>query len=78
MATAQLTTVLDVLNSFDVGSPSHFGLVTPKKSLFEKNVEIIKKQGLKIINCWQATLLQNPSQSATMNILQLDDVALAL
>ncbi len=40
-------TVLDVLNSFDVGSPSHFGLVTPKKSLFEKNVEIIKKQGLK-------------------------------
>ena len=39
--------VLDVLNSFDVGLPSRFGFVSPQKSIVEKNVEIIKKQGLK-------------------------------
>ena len=43
--------VLDVLNSFDLWMPSHFGLISPKKCVFEKNVEIIKKQGLKIVDC---------------------------
>ncbi len=27
--------VLDLLNSFDAGVPSHFGLILPAKSLFE-------------------------------------------
>ena len=42
-----VTKVLDILNSFDVGQLSRFGFISPRKSLFEKNVEIIKKQGLK-------------------------------
>ncbi len=36
--------VLDVLQSFDVAEPLHFGLVSPKKSLFDKNLALLSKQ----------------------------------
>ena len=67
--------VLDVLNSFYVGLPSHFGLVSPKKSVFEKNVEIIKKQGIK--SSTVAGYVTSKSKSTSdYNNLQLDDSAL--
>jgi len=68
-------TVLDVLNSFDVGSPSHFGLVTPKKSLFEKNVEIIKKQGLESSTA-AGYVTSKPKSNSDYEYLQLDEAAL--
>jgi len=67
--------VLNVLNSFDVGLPSHFGLVTPKKSLFEKNVEIIKKQGLKSSTAAGYVTSKTKSNSDYEH-LQLDEVSL--
>jgi asparagine synthase (glutamine-hydrolysing) len=67
--------VLDVLNSFDVGQPSHFGLISPKKSLFEKNVEIIKKQGLKSSTV-AGYVTSKPKSVIDYEHLQLDDAAL--
>jgi len=67
--------VLDVLNSFDLWMPSHFGLITPKKCVFEKNVEIIKKQGLK--SSAAAGYVTSKSRSTSdYDHLQLDDAAL--
>ena len=68
-------TVLNVLNSFDVGLPSHFGLVTPKKSLFEKNVEIIKKQGLKS-STTAGYVTSKTKSNSDYEHLQLDEVAM--
>ena len=68
-------TVLNMLNSFDVGLPSHFGLVTPKKSIFEKNVEIIKKQGLKSSTA-AGYVTSKPKSNNDYEHLQLDEVAL--
>jgi asparagine synthase (glutamine-hydrolysing) len=68
-------TVLNVLNSFDVGLPSHFGLVSPKKSLFEKNVEIIKKPGLKSSTA-AGYVTSKPKSNSDYEHLQLDDAAL--
>jgi asparagine synthase (glutamine-hydrolysing) len=70
-----IETVLDVLNSFDVGLPSHFGLVSPKKSLFEKNVEIIRKQGLKSSTA-AGYVTSKPKSISDYDHLQLDDAAL--
>ena len=67
--------VLDLLNSFDVGQPSHFGLISPKKSLFEKNVEIIKKQGLKSSTV-AGYVTSKPKSASDYEHLQLDDAAL--
>src|SRR5512136_1998004 len=69
-----IETVLDVLNSFDVGSHSHFGLITPKKSLFEKNVEIIKKQGLESSTA-AGYVTSKPKSKSDYEYLQLDEVA---
>jgi asparagine synthase (glutamine-hydrolysing) len=66
--------ILDVLNSFDEGVPSHFGLISPRKSLFEKNVEIIKKQGLESMNVAGYVTSQSKSTSG-YEFLQLSDVA---
>ena len=38
--------MLDLLRSFDFGQVSHFGLVLPQKSLFEKPLGILNRQGL--------------------------------
>ena len=66
--------VLDVLNSFDEGVPSHFGLISPRKSLFEKNVEIIKKQGLESMNV-AGYVTSQPKSASGYEFLQLSDVA---
>ena len=67
--------VLNILNSFEVGLPSHFGFISPKKSLFEKNVEIIKKQGLKSPTVAGYVTSKSKSNNDYDN-LQLDDAAL--
>ena len=67
--------VLDVLNSFDLWVPSHFGLISPKKGLFEKNVEIIKKQGLKSSTV-AGYVTSKPKSTSDYEHLQLDDAAL--
>ena len=67
--------VLNVLNSFDVGAPSRFGLISPKKSLFEKNVEIIKKQGLKSSTV-AGYFTTKPKSNSDYEHLQLDGAAL--
>ncbi len=60
--------VLDLLNSFDVGQPSHFGLISPKKSVLEKNVEIIKKQGLKSSTVARLRYLKTQVKQVIMSI----------
>ena len=67
--------VLDVLNSFDLWKPSHFGLISPKKCVFEKNVEIIKKQGLKSSTV-AGYVTSKPKSTNDFEHLQLDDSAL--
>ena len=67
--------VLDVLNSFDLWMPSHFGLISPKKCVFEKNVEIIKKQGLKSSTA-AGYVTSKPKSISDYEHLQLDDEAL--
>ncbi len=70
-----VTRVLDVLDSFDLRVPSHFGLISPKKGLFEKNVEIIKKQGLKSSTVG-GYVTSKPKSTSDYEHLQLDDAAL--
>ena len=66
--------VLNLLNSFDVFAPPRFGLITPKKSLFEKNVEIIRKQGLKSSTV-AGYVTSKPKSTSDYEHLQLDDAA---
>ena len=69
--------VLNLLNSFEVFAPPRFGLITPKKSLFEKNVEIIRKQGLKSSTV-VGYVASKPKSNSDYEHLQLDDAALLL
>ena len=67
--------VLEVLNSLGVGQSSHFGLVSPKKSVFEKSLGILRRQGLN-----SSTLVgyvsSKPTSASGYEFLQLDDAAL--
>jgi asparagine synthase (glutamine-hydrolysing) len=67
--------VLDLLNSFELWTPSHFGLIYPKKCVFEKNVEIIKKQDLKSSTA-VGYVTSKPKSTSDYEHLQLDDAAL--
>ncbi len=67
--------VLNLLNSFDVFAPPRFGLLSPSKSLFEKNVEIIKKQGLQSSTV-AGYVTSKPKSNSDYEHLQLDDTAL--
>jgi asparagine synthase (glutamine-hydrolysing) len=70
-----VTRVLDTLDSFAVGLPSRFGFISPKKCLIEKNVEIIKKQGLKSSTA-AGYVNSKPKSMSDYEHLQLDDAAL--
>ena len=70
-----VTRVLDVLDSFDLWMPARFGLITPKKGLFEKNVEIMKKQGLQS-SAVAGYVTSKPKSNSDYEHLQLDDAAL--
>jgi asparagine synthetase B (glutamine-hydrolysing) len=72
-----VTTLLDLLNSFDFHQVSHFGVVTPKKSFFEKSLGIVNRQGLEtstLLGCISSRAIV----SSSYDFLQLDDAALAV
>jgi asparagine synthase (glutamine-hydrolysing) len=70
-----VTRVLDLLRTFDVGQVSHFGVMTPKRSYFEKSLGILNRQGLDsstLLGC----ISSRPIASSGYDFLQLDDSAL--
>lgn len=71
-----VTRILNVLQSFDFGQVSHFGLVLPKKSYFEKSLGILNRQGLNspaLLGC----ISSRPIASSSYDFLQLEDAAVA-
>src|SRR5208283_205903 len=54
--------------------PSHFGLVSPVKSVFEKTPEILKRQSL-ISSTMGGYVSSRPASTSGYEFLQLDDVA---
>jgi asparagine synthase (glutamine-hydrolysing) len=71
-----VTRMLDLLHSFDMGQVSHFGIVLPEKSIFEKSLGILNRQGLEspaILGC----ISSRPIASSGYDFLQLEDSALA-
>ncbi len=72
-----VTTILDVLQSFDAGQVSHFAVVSPKKSFFEKPLGIVNKQGLEastVLGCISTRSIT----SSDYDFLQLNDAATCL
>jgi asparagine synthase (glutamine-hydrolysing) len=67
--------VLDVLNELDDGRCSHFGLVSPNKSVFEKSLGILRRQGLNSSTLY-GYVYSNPTSSSDYKFLQLDNAAL--
>ena len=68
-------TVLDVLKSFDVAQPLHFGLVAPKRSLFDKNLALLSKQSAETSTLAGYATTETRTASR-YDFLQLDDGAL--
>ena len=70
-----LERVIAVLKAFDVVQPSHFGLISPKRSLVEKNLDVLSKQGMD-----SSTLVgyvsSKPKSASGYEFLKLDDAAL--
>jgi asparagine synthase (glutamine-hydrolysing) len=69
--------MLDLLHSYDVGQPLHFGVVLTEKSIFEKSLGILNRQGLEspaILGC----VSTKPIASSNYDFLQLGDTAVAL
>jgi asparagine synthase (glutamine-hydrolysing) len=67
--------ILDLLQSFDVRQPMHFGLISPKKSFFEKSLGILNRQGLDsstLLGC----VTSKPTSASGYEFLQLEDAAL--
>ncbi len=72
-----VTAVLNVLQDFGAGQISHFAVVTPKKSFFEKPLGIVNRQGLNastVLGCISTRAIV----SSNYDFLQLDDAALTL
>jgi asparagine synthase (glutamine-hydrolysing) len=70
-----VTRMLDVLNSMDVGQVSHFGVMTPQKSFFEKPLGIVNRQGLEtstVLGCISSRAIV----SSNYDKLQLADAGL--
>ncbi len=69
--------MLDLLHSYDVRQLLHFGVVLPQKSITEKSIGILNRQGLEspvILGCAST----RPIAGSTYDFLQLDDSAVAL
>ncbi len=67
--------VLDLLHSFDVGQISHFGVVSPKKSFFEKSLGILNRQGLES-SAVLGYISSRPTSASNYDFLQLDNAAI--
>ena len=68
--------VVDVLVELCDWRPSHFGLVSPIKSVSEKNPDILKRQSL-ISSTLVGYVSSRPASASGYEFLQLDDAALA-
>src|SRR5271157_805061 len=66
--------VLDVLNTLSGRQPSHFGLVSPKKTVIEKSPGILSRQGIESSTA-VGYLSTKPASSSGYEFLQLDDAA---
>ncbi len=71
-----VTTVLDLLQSFDIGQVSHFALCTPKKSYFEKTPGILNRQAINS-SVMLGAISSRPIQSSNYDFLQLENAAAA-
>ncbi|MCW4004324.1 MAG: asparagine synthetase B [Candidatus Bathyarchaeota archaeon] len=67
--------VLDVLRAFDVGQSTHYGLISPKKCLFQKNLNLIGKQSVESSTVIGYAASQ-PATASSYEFLQLEDAAL--
>jgi asparagine synthase (glutamine-hydrolysing) len=67
--------VLDVLNTLSGRQPSHFGLVSPKKTVIEKSPGILSRQGIESSTAI-GYVSTKPAASSGYEFLQLDDAAL--
>ena len=68
-------TVLDVLKLFEVAQPLRFGVVGPKRSLFDKNLALLSKQSDETSTLVGYATTQTRTASR-YDFLQLDDAAL--
>jgi len=67
--------VFEVLESLEFWQPAHFGVISPKKSVFEKSLGILRRQGLD--SSTLAVYITSQSKSAShYETLKLDDAAL--
>jgi asparagine synthase (glutamine-hydrolysing) len=71
-----VTRVLDVLQSFDFGQVSHFGVVTPNRCVLEKALGIINRQGLET-SAMLGYISSRPAVSSNYEFQQLGDAAAA-
>ena len=67
--------MLDVLKCFDVRQASHFGLISPEKSFFEKSLGILNRQGLDSSTI-VGYISSKPKSTSSYAFLHLDDAAL--
>ena len=67
--------VLGVLNTLSGRQPSHFGLVSPKKTVIEKSPGILSRQGIESSTA-VGYVSTKPTASSLYEFLQLDDAAL--
>jgi asparagine synthase (glutamine-hydrolysing) len=67
--------VLGVLNTLSGRQPSHFGLVSPKKTVIEKSPGILSRQGIESSTA-VGYVSTKPTASSRYEFLQLDDAAL--
>ena len=67
--------VLDVLNTISGRQPSHFGLVSPKKSVFEKSPGILSRQGIDS-SVALGYVSSKPTSSSQYEFLQFTDTAI--
>ncbi|MCX6643673.1 MAG: hypothetical protein NT043_00480, partial [Candidatus Bathyarchaeota archaeon] len=70
-----LERVIVVLKAFDVVQPSHFGLISPKRSPVEKNLDVLRKQGMDS-STLVGYLSSKPKSANGYEFLKLDDAAL--
>jgi asparagine synthase (glutamine-hydrolysing) len=67
--------LLDVLAAFDTWQPAHFGLVTPKKRVAAKNLELLTRQAPDA-SAAAAYISSKPEAASSYDFLQLEDAAL--
>lgn len=67
--------VLEVLGSFELRKPVNFGLISPKKSFFEKSLGILRRQGLDSSTI-AAYVTSQPKSASSYQSLKLDDAVL--